>query len=71
MPTVTAWIDGLRDVFGRRDIDAVIRSGIRGVPGFHARENGIEVGTAPPAARVEFALDRLVVIKPEKKEARK
>lgn len=67
MPTVTAWIDGLRDVFGREDIDAVIRSGVRGVPGFYARENGIEVGTAPTAARVEFALDRLVVIKPEGK----
>lgn len=67
MPTVTAWIDGLRDVFGRDEIDAVIRSGVRGVAGFYARESGIEVGTAPLAARVEFALDRLVVIKPEGK----
>lgn len=67
MPIVTAWIDGLREVFGRELMDDVIRNGLRGAGGFCARENGIEVGTAPPAARVEFALDRLVVIKPEEK----
>jgi len=69
MPTVTAWIDGLRDVFGRADIDAVIRSGIRGVPGFHARENGIEVGTAPPPARVEVGSEQMVIKKSEERYA--
>lgn len=50
MPTVTAWIDGLRDAFGAAQIDPQIRAGIDGQPTFYASENGREVGTkAAPA----------------------
>lgn len=45
MPVVTAFIDQLREVFGREYIDDIIRAGIRGKPVFHATENGHEVGT--------------------------
>ena len=49
MPKVTAWIDELRDVFGADGINAQIRKGMQGLPGFfHARENGHEVGTPMP-----------------------
>lgn len=47
MPGVTAFIDQMRDAFGKEDIDQMIRAGMQGKPNcFHARENGIEVGTA-------------------------
>lgn len=45
MPIVTAFIDDLRDVFGAEDINGIIKSGLSGVPGFWAKENGHEVGT--------------------------
>lgn len=46
MPHVTAFIDDLRAVFGADDINAQIRKGMGGLPGyFHATENGHEVGT--------------------------
>lgn len=45
MPVVTAFIDDLREAFGKADIDAAIRAGMNGQPTFWAIENGIEVGT--------------------------
>lgn len=48
MPTVAAWIDDLREAFGKTEIDAVIRVGLR--PDceprrrFFASENGQEIG---------------------------
>lgn len=45
MPAVTAFIDSLREAFGRDMIDKQIRDGIRGEPVFWASENGIEIGT--------------------------
>ena len=45
MPQVTAWIDKLREAFGAECINAVIKAGMQGLPVFHAKENGIEVGT--------------------------
>lgn len=43
MPKVAAFIDQLREVFGREPIDQAIREGMRDGT-FHARENGHEVG---------------------------
>ena len=48
MPEITAWIDDLRQVFGRASIDAQIRRGLRGECVFYARENGHEVGAPGP-----------------------
>ncbi|WP_052451984.1 hypothetical protein [Noviherbaspirillum autotrophicum] len=45
MPTVTAFIDDLREAFGKEMIDGQIRRGIRGEPVFYACENGVEIGT--------------------------
>ena len=47
MPVVTAWIDKMRDAFGKEHIDAQIRAGIKGQPVFFANENGHEIGTRP------------------------
>ena len=46
MPTVTAWIDELREAFGVDQINRCIKAGINGQPTFYASENGHEIGTA-------------------------
>ena len=45
MPQVAAIIDAFREAFGVEVVDAAIRRGMRGGQGFHATENGHEVGT--------------------------
>lgn len=59
MPTVTAWIDELREAFGKADIDAAIRKGLKtDCPAderFFASENGHTVGKRavyPPGSRM-------------------
>ena len=47
MPTVTKWIDELREAFGKDEIDHQIRKGMQGKQTFWARENGITVGSRP------------------------
>lgn len=61
MPLVTAWIDDLRDAFGDEDINAAIKAGISGLPGFHASEAGHRVGTPPVERGREISVDRLVL----------
>jgi len=46
MPLVAAWIDDLREAFGKDAIDGQIRNGLTGLPHFHARENGQQIGFA-------------------------
>lgn len=43
MPKVTAWIDALRDAFGRAEVDGWIRDGMAN-GSFCAKENGHTVG---------------------------
>ena len=46
MPNTAELIDALRESFGAATINASIRKGMAGIPGyFHATENGHEVGT--------------------------
>lgn len=45
MPTVAAFLDDLRSVFGKEMIDKQIRSGIKGAPTFWACEGGHKLGT--------------------------
>jgi hypothetical protein len=45
MPTVAAWIDDLRQAFGKDYIDSIIKAGVNGEPVFSATENGHSVGT--------------------------
>lgn len=49
MPETAAFLDALREAFGAPGIDAAIAAGMRGEPGFYAREAGYEVGTADTA----------------------
>jgi len=46
MPQTAAFIDAMRDAFGREHIDGQIRRGIAGDATFHAAEAGHELGTA-------------------------
>lgn len=49
MPETAAFIDAMRDIFGKDEINAQIRKGMGGLPDkFHAVENGHEVGTPFP-----------------------
>ncbi len=47
MPMVAAFIDEMREQFGKTEIDNQIRKGMAGLPVFWASENGHEVGTNP------------------------
>lgn len=70
MPLCAAFIDEMRAAFGTEEINAQIRFGMQGAQTFHARENGIEVGTpfAEPATCVTAAQ---MVLRPDtKKEGR-
>lgn len=53
MPLTAAWIDAMREAFGREYIDGIIRAGMNGSAVFHAAENGHTIGTpiAPPRSR--------------------
>jgi hypothetical protein len=51
MPGVTAWIDSLREAFGKEMVDQMIRTGLRDGT-FWAVEEGLVVGQ-PPAAVLE------------------
>lgn len=49
MPETAAFIDALREVFGKDEINPQIRKGVGGIPGkFYATEGGNEVGTPFP-----------------------
>lgn len=61
MPLVTAFIDECREAFGAEMVNAQIKLGMQGAQTFHARENGIEVGT-PFAVPVKYiTADRMVI----------
>lgn len=67
MPLTAAWIDDLRDAFGREAIDGQIRAATKhGLATFHASENGHTVGVPLPAPRVEISAADMVIIPTEK-----
>jgi hypothetical protein len=69
MPTTAALIDALRDAFGAEGINANIKKGMAGVPGyFHAAENGREVGTPAADTGTAISLADMVIEKPPKDE---
>ena len=60
MPETAAFIDALRDAFGKDAINAAIKKGVGGLAGhFHATENGFEAGTPIPAPGVSLSVDQL------------
>lgn len=62
MPGVTAWIDALRDAFGKEMVDQMIRIGLRDGT-FWAVEKGIVVGY-PPAAVLDKHFAELKIPEP-------
>jgi hypothetical protein len=55
MPVTAALIDEFRTVFGKDNIDDVLRRARKGEPVFFASENGHTFGTpSPPRTRVQW-----------------
>lgn len=67
MPETAAFIDALREAFGKEHIDAQIRLGMQGAQTFHAVEGGQEVGTRFTQP-VKFINVDQMVIRPTKRD---
>lgn len=61
MPSVAAFIDECRIVFGAEFVNEQIRKGMHGSPTFYASENGIEVGTKMPEPKKFITADKMVI----------
>ena len=57
MPGVSAFIDAMREAFGKEEIDKQIRAGLKGEPVFYARENGYVLGTPFVQEKSDHAKD--------------
>ena len=57
MPVTAQLIDEYRAVFGKENIDQVMRRAMKGEPVFYAEENGHTFGTPSPA-RVRVQWDK-------------
>lgn len=71
MPVTAQLIDEYRAVFGKDNIDKVIRRAMNGEPVFYAEENGHKFGTPSPLrVRVQWdEKDRPYVIEPAAKKS--
>lgn len=63
MPTISAFIDEMREAFGADDINASIKAGMAGQPTFYACEGGATVGTKD--TRPGIPLSRMVIDAPD------
>lgn len=61
MPETAAFIDALRDAFGKEHIDAQIKLGMQGAQTFFAEEGGQVVGTPFAAPKNSITLDKMVI----------
>jgi cation diffusion facilitator family transporter len=61
MPSVTAWIDSLREAFGKEMVDKMIRTGLREGT-FWAVENGLVVGRYATDPRFAFGTWKVEVL---------
>jgi hypothetical protein len=71
MPTTATFIDDLRAAFGADGINANIKKGIAGLPGFfYSCENGQQVGTQATTRGTEISVADMVLesINPMKAE---
>jgi len=73
MPATAAFIDACREAFGADEVNAQIKLGMQGAKTFHARENGIEVGTTMPGfdELPGITLDKMAIRPSEKKDKNK
>lgn len=69
MPTVAAWIDGLREAFGAAGINASIRNGMTGGADFYAEEAGHALGCEAMPGGHAVCLTDMILSKPEKPSA--
>lgn len=67
MPTVAAWIDELREVFGADGINASIKNGMAGGSDFYAEENGHMLGSDAAGGCVVSLAD-MILAKSEKED---
>ena len=58
MPVVAAFVDDLRAVFGKDEIDGQIRKGMKGEAAFFASENGHEIGARSREAKSIIMWDK-------------
>ena len=67
MPAVFAFVQDMREAFGKAEIDALIRGALEdGLPTFWAREGGHEVGVrSQTPARVVSAAQMVIVPPPQ------
>ena len=71
MPQTAAFIDAMREVFGRDGVDEAIRNGAQGGSDFHACENGHRIGVSRPVdPETSVSLDQMVVNPPKPKDRR-
>lgn len=72
MPVTAQLIDEFRAVFGKDNIDGVLRRAMKGEPVFYAKENGHTFGTPSPArTRVQWDEKGLpYVIEPHEQKQR-
>jgi len=62
MPEVAAFIDAMREAFGKEHIDGQIRLGMQGARNtFYATENGHEVGTKFTEPKSFITADKMVI----------
>lgn len=66
MPLTAAFVDAVRDAFGRDTVDGAIRSGMQGGSDFYASENGYQIGSPLfVSPETSVSLDRMI-LKPRK-----
>lgn len=70
MPTVSAWVDELREAFGADGINQSIRNGMAGGADFFADENGHTIGCEVMPGQHAVGLADIVLAKPGEDDGR-
>lgn len=65
MPTVAAWVDELREVFGADAINPALRNGAAGGALFYATENGHSIGSDAMPGKYVVNMADMVLAKAE------
>jgi len=71
MPTVAAFVDSMREAFGKDEVDTTIRNSMQGLGGhFYASENGHTIGKPLDTSRLRevSGADLFLVVKKEGKK---
>lgn len=63
MPQCAAWIDALRVEFGAAAFDETMKRGMRGEPGFWAKEGDVEIGTRMAEPQAAITAAHMVIVR--------